>query len=544
MNNNSSICHCPPAFTGKKCEIKEEQDLLDAEFTRKLFTCTSSSAFTKSYTCDKLFDGLDHTEWRTLNGQGQDSGVLIHFNSVLYISRIGIKQASVDNGAFKAIEFGFSSGYFQQVNLSNVDHEWNIITLKSPQETTYLHLSMTDYYTPEKLDTFSYYIPELRFYGRLVQGKSPFIKMAKMQSCPVGSEVRSEASCLEATKWAYSLGLNLNEPLGTDSREHIPYQCSVCTRDIKRNDPNDQINFSTNWNSDNANFTSGVFVKICHSHCGNMYQNRGIVCNNIEPCFCNEEICLAGGDCKSGTVLIRGEPLCFDNWDIKDAQVFCRSIGFNGARKATNSSAFTTHSGLFANDVIQCNGDELNIADCQRVRDDKCNSNLFAGVECHFSPNQPSDAFQPTFIPKLPSKGLCIKWREKKGCTASGSPWQQIRVPENDKSCDATIEKGTSGYCECSWGEMTKEKSCNANKGGFTCNEACSELSPITSCFCEHQNGSADGARNGIICFNALGQRKPSGHCKSDELCSGPYIGSENAVGVSKSKSVELCSKN
>merc|ERR1712232_1436168 len=63
---------------------------------------------------------------------------------------------------------------------------------------------------------------------------------------------------------------------------------------------------------------------------------------------------------------------------------------------------------------------------------------------------------------------LCA-WRQTGGCTAQGP-----REPGNDKPCNAMIEAGSSGYCECgSEHRRTRETTCDG-QDKFTCLEACS----------------------------------------------------------------------
>ena len=60
-----------------------------------------------------------------------------------------------------------------------------------------------------------------------------------------------------------------------------------------------------------------------------------------------------------------------------------------------------------------------------------------------------------------------MSWRQTGGCDPNG-----LREPNSDKSCDAVIPDGASGYCECKGGERKMEKRCT--KGLYdTCDAAC-----------------------------------------------------------------------
>ena len=62
----------------------------------------------------------------------------------------------------------------------------------------------------------------------------------------------------------------------------------------------------------------------------------------------------------------------------------------------------------------------------------------------------------------------CVKWRQTDGCSATGK-----RQPDNDRSCDAVIKSGSSGYCECDSGVRAGESACEHPP--FTCADKCAE---------------------------------------------------------------------
>lgn len=62
----------------------------------------------------------------------------------------------------------------------------------------------------------------------------------------------------------------------------------------------------------------------------------------------------------------------------------------------------------------------------------------------------------------------CVSWRQTGGCNASGK-----RESSMDRDCQATIESGVSGFCECEGGVRAAESSCTHEP--FSCEVKCSE---------------------------------------------------------------------
>ena len=58
--------------------------------------------------------------------------------------------------------------------------------------------------------------------------------------------------------------------------------------------------------------------------------------------------------------------VCSRGWDIKDAKVTCRQLGFAEALAATVQSSFGTGSGHIWLDDVQCRGIENRITECPR----------------------------------------------------------------------------------------------------------------------------------------------------------------------------------
>ena len=76
--------------------------------------------------------------------------------------------------------------------------------------------------------------------------------------------------------------------------------------------------------------------------------------------------------------------VCDDDWDLNDAHVVCRSMGFGDAREATTWASFGRGSVNIAFDNVGCSGNERSIFDCSnmgyRVHD--CRHSGDAGVKC------------------------------------------------------------------------------------------------------------------------------------------------------------------
>ena len=57
--------------------------------------------------------------------------------------------------------------------------------------------------------------------------------------------------------------------------------------------------------------------------------------------------------------------VCDDSWDIKDARVVCRQLGFSNAVSAPHSARFGSGSGQVWLDNVVCFGSESSIVNCR-----------------------------------------------------------------------------------------------------------------------------------------------------------------------------------
>ena len=76
--------------------------------------------------------------------------------------------------------------------------------------------------------------------------------------------------------------------------------------------------------------------------------------------------------------------VCHRNWNLNDADVVCRMLGYGKALGAPGSAYFGQGSGLVWLDKVGCLGTEDNIAQCKHapLNYEACGHNRDAGVIC------------------------------------------------------------------------------------------------------------------------------------------------------------------
>lgn len=74
--------------------------------------------------------------------------------------------------------------------------------------------------------------------------------------------------------------------------------------------------------------------------------------------------------------------VCDNSWDIADADVACRMLGFDGAYQAFSGAHFGEGVGTIHYDGLQCNGNEERLRHCAKSPIGGCTHAKDAGVRC------------------------------------------------------------------------------------------------------------------------------------------------------------------
>jgi hypothetical protein len=98
---------------------------------------------------------------------------------------------------------------------------------------------------------------------------------------------------------------------------------------------------------------------------------------------------LVGGSHNAGRVEVYYQRkwwiVCDDYWDINDARVVCKQLGFPDAEIALENSYFGSGIGQILLDDVKCRGDEPSLFLCKHsgVENHNCARSEIAGVRCN-----------------------------------------------------------------------------------------------------------------------------------------------------------------
>ena len=97
---------------------------------------------------------------------------------------------------------------------------------------------------------------------------------------------------------------------------------------------------------------------------------------------------VGGSTSRQGRVEIRyssqWNTVCDDYWDINDANVVCRQLGYRGAVTAHQSAHFGEGSGQILLDDLHCTGREASLLECRHngINSHNCGHSEDASVTC------------------------------------------------------------------------------------------------------------------------------------------------------------------
>uniref|UniRef100_A0A2K6FN03 SRCR domain-containing protein n=1 Tax=Propithecus coquereli TaxID=379532 RepID=A0A2K6FN03_PROCO len=139
-----------------------------------------------------------------------------------------------------------------------------------------------------------------------------------------------------------------------------------------------------------------------------------------------------GGAANQGRVEIfyRGQwgTVCDNLWDLTDASVVCRALGFENATEALGRAAFGQGTGPVMLDEVECTGTEPSLADCKSLGwlKSNCRHERDAGVVCTNGTSTPGGSTSP-----------CRR-------SSASTSW---RLPTGPRSCRNTVPASLPASC-------------------------------------------------------------------------------------------------
>ncbi|XP_033634052.1 scavenger receptor cysteine-rich type 1 protein M130-like isoform X1 [Asterias rubens] len=146
----------------------------------------------------------------------------------------------------------------------------------------------------------------------------------------------------------------------------------------------------------------------CHGNCNNCFDGEtDDVCSSCnDRMYLKGQVCVLSCDQLAKNLAIRlvggvteyegrvevningvWGTVCDDEWDINDAEVVCRELGYGSALAAVTAPGFSPGTGPVLMDYVQCKGSEAELVQCEQNDwgDNQCRHTEDAGVRCEGS---------------------------------------------------------------------------------------------------------------------------------------------------------------
>ncbi|XP_038069987.1 deleted in malignant brain tumors 1 protein-like [Patiria miniata] len=180
-------------------------------------------------------------------------------------------------------------------------------------------------------------------------------------------------------------------------------------------------------------------------------QDAGVRCSAPQPDRYKIRL-VNGGSPLQGTVEVydgRWGTVCDRGWDMNDAQVVCRQLGYGDAVSAWKGAHFGTD--FFRGpivDNVRCLGDENFLYECQLFRSGSCGSRHEAGVSC--SGTDPENG-KVTLVDGDGESGRVVIYFERELGTICGNGWTTVNSDVLCKELGFTASEKYDGNKDVTW---------------------------------------------------------------------------------------------